>query len=79
MVMSQCHYQYLSSHFFVCLLGEPTPWHSGSCTPEWTDYSKYFLYLLAVFQWNRIPALIATLTDLNSYKHAVSQVVHLKR
>ena len=41
-----------------------------------TDYYKYSFYPLTVVQWNSLPASIATLTDLNSFKRAVCQVCH---
>ena len=43
-----------------------------------TDYYKYSFYPLTVVQWNSLPASIATLTDLNSFKRAVCQVCHPK-
>ena len=39
-----------------------------------THYYKYSFYPLTVVQWNSLPASIATLTDLNSFKRAVCQV-----
>ena len=43
-----------------------------------TDYYKYSFYPLTVVQWNSLPASIATLTDLDSFKRAVCQVCHSK-
>ena len=43
-----------------------------------TDYYKYSFYPLTVVQWNNLPASIATLTDLDSFKGAVCQVCHSK-
>ena len=43
-----------------------------------TDYYKYSFFPLTVVQWNSLPAPIATLTDLDSFKQAVSQVCHIK-
>lgn len=43
-----------------------------------TDYYKYSFYPLTVVQWNYLPASVATLTDLDSFKRAVSQVYHSK-
>ena len=42
-----------------------------------TEYYKYSFYPLIVVQWNSLPAPIATLTNLDSFKQAVSQVCHL--
>ena len=42
------------------------------------DYYKYLFFPLTVVQWNSLPAPIATLTDLDSFKQAVSQVCHIK-
>ena len=41
-----------------------------------TDYYKYSFFLLAVVQWNNPSASIATLTNLDSFKLAVSQAYH---
>ncbi|MCG8045233.1 MAG: hypothetical protein JAY66_06065 [Candidatus Thiodiazotropha taylori] len=43
-----------------------------------TDYYKYSFFPLAVVQWNNLPASIVTLTDLDSFKLAVSQEHHLR-
>ena len=43
-----------------------------------TDYYKYSFYPLAVVQWNNLPVPVATLTSLDSFKEAVSQVCHSK-
>ena len=43
-----------------------------------TDYYKYSCFLLAVVQWNALPAPTATLTNLDSFKQAVSQLCHVK-
>ena len=43
-----------------------------------TDYYKYSFYPLTVVQWNHLPPHIATLTNLDSFKQAVSQVCHSK-
>ena len=40
-----------------------------------TDYYKYSFYPFTVVQWNY---LVATLTDLDGFKRAVSQVFHSK-
>ena len=37
-----------------------------------TDYYKYSFYPLTVVQWNHLPVSVATLTDLDSFKRAVS-------
>ena len=37
------------------------------------DYCKCSFYPLTVVQWNHLPASVATLTDLDSFKRAVSQ------
>ena len=43
-----------------------------------TDYYKYSSFPLTVVLWNSLPAPIATLTDLDSFKQAVSQVCQIK-
>ena len=43
-----------------------------------TDYYKYSFHPLAVVQWNNRPVPVATLTSLDSFKEAVSQVCHNK-
>ena len=46
--------------------------------PTTTNYYKYSFYPLTVVQWNKLPASVATLTDLDSFKRAVCQVCHSK-
>ena len=41
-----------------------------------TDYYKYSFFPLAVVQWNNLSASTATLTNLDSFKLAVSQEYH---
>ncbi|MCG8032702.1 MAG: reverse transcriptase domain-containing protein [Candidatus Thiodiazotropha taylori] len=43
-----------------------------------TDYYKYSFYPLTIVQWNCLPSTVATLTTIDSFKRAVSQVCHIK-
>ena len=43
-----------------------------------TNYYKYSFHPLTVVQWNHLPPHIATLTNFDSFKQAVSQVCHSK-
>ena len=45
-----------------------------------TDCYKYMysFYSVAVVQWNNLPVPVATLSSLESFKEAVSQVCHIK-
>ena len=51
-----------------CRYSNPIGANNGHLDPEQSS----------VVQWNSLPASIATLTDLNSFKRAVFQVCHSK-
>ena len=41
-----------------------------------TNYYKYYFFPLAIVQWNAVPADVACLPDLESFKVAVSKLQH---
>ena len=41
-----------------------------------TNYYKYYFFPLAIVQWNALPADVACLPDLESFKVAVSKLQH---
>ena len=43
-----------------------------------TDYYKYSFFPLAVVQWNNLSAGTATLTNVDSFKLAISQECHFR-
>ena len=40
------------------------------------NYYKYSFFPLAIVQWNALPADVASLPDLDSFKVAVSKLQH---
>ena len=66
--------------YVIPLNGYPRTTHSLAFRQLYarTDYYKYSFFPLAVVQWNNLSAGTATLTNIDSFKVAISQECHFR-